>query len=119
MLVIGGGLDDDMYDSEGEPDIWRDVPEPQAQASFIVDPPEEDEFHVVAHKTLAGVDVSETIYDIDGVWRVTTLDEDDYPESLQSAVFNVVVDRRYKVEDVRQAVIKLLTNLYAVDSEAE
>jgi hypothetical protein len=91
--------------------IWQGVPEPEPQVAFIVDEPENGEFTVVAHKEVAGHDVAETIYDIDGVWRVRVDDLDDHPE-LPSAVFSVVVDRRYKVDEVRQAVIKLLENLY-------
>lgn len=99
----------------GDTDIWRDVPEPQPLAAFIVDPTKGEEFTVVAHKEVGGYDVAATLYGIDGVWRVTILDEDDHPE-IQSAVFNVIVDRRYHAEDVRQAAIKLLTNLYAVEA---
>lgn len=97
------------YDMER---IWQDVPTPQPQVAFLVDPVQEDEFTVVAHTEVAGFDVGEVLYDIDGVWRVTQVDTDDHPE-MQSAVFEVVIDRRYKAEEVREAVIKLLNNLYA------
>jgi hypothetical protein len=91
--------------------IWQGVPEPEPQVAFIVDEPADGEFAVVAHKEVGGHIVADTIYEIDGVWRVQVDDQDDHPE-LPSAIFSVVVDRRYKVDEVRQAVIKLLENLY-------
>ncbi len=94
--------------------IWQDVPEPEPQVAFIVDETKDQEFTVVAHKEIAGYDVAELLYQIDGVWRVTTEDQDDH-EELPSAIFAVTVDRRYSPEDIRKAVVKLLENLYSAE----
>jgi hypothetical protein len=99
-----------------ETELWTDVPEPEPQVNFIVDPSVQNEFVVVADKEVIGYDVAEMMYLIDGVWRITVEDTDDSDDP--AAIFNVVADRRYNVEDIRAAVTKLLENLYAA-AEAE
>jgi hypothetical protein len=80
--------------------IWQGVPETQPEVNFIVDEPKGNEFTVVTDKEVAGYDVIELIYMLDGVWRVTIQDLED-EDSEQ--------------ENVQQAVRKLLENLYLLD----
>jgi hypothetical protein len=90
--------------------LWATVPEPEQEVNYIVDPIKDNEFTVVADTEVAGYDVAELIYMVGGVWRVTVDDQDD--EDQPSAVYSVLVDRRFKAESVRDAVSKLLENLY-------
>ncbi len=94
--------------------IWKDVPEPEQQVPFIVDDVKDFEFTVTAEDEVAGFDVGDMIYLVGGVWRVL-IDDQDEDEEVTSVMYRVMVDRRYKPEEVRQAVIKLLENLYAHD----
>ena len=95
--------------------IWQDVPDPQPDVPFIVDEPEENEFSVVCDKEVAEYDVIEMLYLINGIWRITVEDQDDTDNPALELVIRV--DRRYKVEAVRQAVRKLLENLYHTENE--
>ena len=95
-------------------DLWLNVPEPQEQQNFIVDALEDNEFTVVVDKVVADVEVIEELYMIGGIWRITVDDQDD-DEDVPSLLLKIVVDRRFKPDDVRQAVIKLLENMYLND----
>ncbi len=99
--------------------IWQGVPETKPQVSFIVDEAQGNEFTVVADKEVAGHDVVEVLYLIDGVWRVTITDMEDEDSNIDNPglVLTLVLDRRYKADDVRQAVRKLLENLYLLDQD--
>lgn len=94
--------------------IWQGVPETQPEVNFIVDEAKGNEFTVVTDKEVAGYDVVELIYMLDGVWRVTIqdLEDEDSDDENPGVVLNVILDRRYKAENVQQAVRKLLENLY-------
>jgi hypothetical protein len=102
----------DMYDEER---LWAGVPDPDQTAKFIVDDPKENEFTVVVDREVAGYDVIEMMYMINGIWRVNVEDQDD-DEEVPSVVLNVTVDRRFNVAGARQAVTKLLDNLYALEA---
>ena len=95
-------------------DIWQNVPEPQEQQNFIVDPLKDNEFTVVVDKVVADVEVIEELYMIGGIWHINVDDQDD-DEDVPSLLLNIVVDRRFKPDDVRLAVTKLLENLYLLD----
>ena len=95
--------------------IWQDVPDPQPDVPFIVDEPEENEFSVVCDKEVAGYDVIEMLYLINGIWRITVEDQDD--TDIPALELVIRIDRRYKVEMVRQATVKLLENLYHSENE--
>lgn len=95
-------------------DIWQNVPEPQEQQNFIVDELKGNEFTVVVDKVVADTEVIEELYMIGGIWRITVEDQDD-DEEVPSLLLNIVLDRRFKAEEVRQAAIKLLENLYEND----
>ena len=99
------------------PDLWVDVPEPKEQCNFIVDEAKDNVFTVLVDKSVAGYDVAETIYFVGGIWRIVANDTDD-DEDVPSSLLEVTVDRRYKVEEVRAAVTKLLENLYRLESWA-
>ncbi|HVO41123.1 MAG TPA: hypothetical protein VMT34_00805 [Aggregatilineales bacterium] len=83
-----------------ESSLWSNVPEPEPSVNFIVDPAQDNEFTVVADKEVAGYDVAELMYLVGGVWRITIEDTDDNSDE-PSAVYNVVTDRRYKVDECR------------------
>ena len=97
--------------------IWQGVPETAPAVNFIVDEAVEDEFTVVADREVAGYDVIDLMYRIDGVWRIEVKDTEDEDSNVDNPglVLNVVLDRRYKPDDVRRAVTKLLENLYLFD----
>jgi hypothetical protein len=95
--------------------IWLNVPDPQPEVEFIVDEPKENEFTVICDREIAGYEVTDVMYLINGVWRIGIEDQDDTENPGVSLI--VTVDRRYKVEDVRQAVRKLLENLYSMETE--
>jgi hypothetical protein len=97
--------------------IWQGVPETAPAVKFIVDEAHEDEFTVVTDREVAGYDVVDLIYRIDGVWRIEMKDQEDEDSNVDNPglVLNVVLDRRYKPDDVRRAVSKLLENLYLFD----
>jgi len=97
-----------------ENEIWVGVPERTETVNFIVDEPEKDQFTLVCDKEVAGYDVVGLMYLVGGIWRVIVEDTDD-DEEVPSIAARVLVDRRYAVDAVRQAVIKLLENLYAHD----
>src|SRR5215510_13151762 len=97
--------------------IWKDVPEPKQKFPFVVeDAPTEDNsafaFSVTAEQEVAGFDVGDMIYLVGGVWRVI-IDDQDEDEETTSVVYRVIVDHRFDPADVRQAVTRLLQNLYA------
>jgi hypothetical protein len=94
-----------------ETEIWQGVPEPTETVNFIVDEPEKDQFTLVCDKEVAGYDVVGLLYLVGGIWRVIIEDQDD-DEEVPSIAVRVMVDRRYAVDTVRQAVVKLLENLY-------
>ncbi len=100
-----------------ETSIWQGVPETKPEVSFLVDEAKGNEFTVVTDKEVAGYDVIELIYMIDGVWRVTIQDmeDEDSNDENPGLVLTVMLDRRYKPDDVRLAVRKLLENLYLLD----
>jgi hypothetical protein len=103
-----------------EPDeiaIWQGVPDTEAEVNFIVDEAKGNEFTVVTDKEVAGYDVVELLYMIDGVWRVTIQDTEDEDSDSENPglILSVILDRRYKAETVRRAVSKLLENLYLFD----
>ena len=95
-------------------DIWQNVPEPQEQQNYIVDEVKDNEFTIVVDKIVADQEVIEELYMIGGIWRITVEDQDD-DEDVPSLLLNIVVDRRFKAEDVRAAAAKLLENLYLSD----
>jgi hypothetical protein len=97
--------------------IWQGVPETQPEFNFIVDEPKGNELTVVTDKEVAGYDVIELIYMLDGVWRITIqdLEDEDSDDENPGVVLNVILDRRYKPENVQRAVRKLLENLYLLD----
>ena len=97
--------------------IWQGVPNTKPAVNFLVDEAKDNEFSVVTDREVAGYDVVELIYRIDGVWRVEIEDTEDEDSNFDNPglVLNVVLDRRYKPDDVRQAVSKLLENLYLFD----
>ncbi len=97
------------------PALWVGVPEPLAQSNFIVDEVKENTFTMLVDETVAGYDVAETLYFIGGIWRIVADDTDD-DEDMPSVLLEVTVDRRFNVEEVRQAAIKLLENLYSLES---
>ncbi len=111
-----------MFNQPNAPDeaqsAWDGVPEPQAKVPFMVDDPKDGGFTVLAELEVAGLDVSEMIYMVGGVWRVTVEDTDE-DEETTSALLNVEIDRRYDANEVRTAVTKLLENLYRLDSAEE
>ncbi len=97
--------------------IWQGVPDTAPTVNFIVDEAQDDEFTVVTDREVAGYDVIDLIYRIDGVWRVEVKDQEDEDSNVDNPglVLNVVLDRRYKPDDVRRAVTRLLENLYLFD----
>ncbi|MBX3084931.1 MAG: hypothetical protein KF716_25070 [Anaerolineae bacterium] len=102
----------DMYEQD---EVWQGVPDPDQSAKFIVDAAKENEFTVVVDREVAGFDVIEMMYMINGVWRVNVEDQDD-DEEVPSVILNVTIDRRFNVEQARAAVTKLLENLYAKET---
>ncbi len=107
-----------MFDKDDSQNsaVWEGVPEPVEQSDFIVDEAKDNVFTVLVDQTVAGYEVTELLYLIGGVWRVVTNDTDD-DEEVPSVLLEVTVDRRFKVDEVRAAVIKLLDNLYGLDEE--
>ncbi len=94
--------------------VWAGVPEPAPQVQFMVDEAKENEFTVLTDTEVADYDVVEMLYMIEGIWRITIEDQDESDE-LPSLLLGITVDRRYKTEEVRAAVRKLLENLYALE----
>lgn len=102
----------DTYEQD---EIWQGVPDPDQTVKFIVDPAKDNDFIVVVDREVAGYDVIEMMYMINGVWRVNVEDQDD-DEEVPSVILNVTIDRRFNVEQARSAVTKLLENLYAKEA---
>src|SRR5262249_9617757 len=103
--------------------IWENVPEPTQKVPFIIEDVKEEEnttfeFSVTAEQEVAGFDVGDMIYLVGGVWRVI-IDDQDEDEETTSVVYRVIVDHRFDPADVRQAVTRLLQNLYAHDEGQE
>jgi hypothetical protein len=101
----------DMYEEER---MWAGVSDPDQTMKFMIDEAKGNEFTVVVDREVAGYDVIEMMYMINGIWRVNVEDQDD-DEEVPSVVLNVTVDRRFNVAMARDAVSKLLENLYGMD----
>jgi hypothetical protein len=95
--------------------LWANVPEPTEQVDFIVDEVKDNVFTVLVDREVADYDVAEAMYLIGGIWRITQVDTDD-DEDVPSVVLEITVDRRFKAEEVRAAIIKLLENMYLLDT---
>ncbi len=96
--------------------LWDGVPEPVEQNDFIVDEAKDSGFTVLVDQAVAGYDVTELMYLVGGIWRIVVNDTDD-DEEVPSVLLEVTVDRRFKVDEVRAAVTKLLENLYSLEEE--
>src|SRR5215468_9159445 len=97
------------------PDLWVNVPEVVQEHNFIVDEAKDNVFTVLVDQNVANYDVAETLYLVGGIWRIVANDTDD-DEEVPSMLLEVTVDRRFKVEEVRAAVTKLLENLYRLEA---
>ena len=102
-------------DNYEQDEVWQGVPDPDQSTKFIVDAAKENEFTVVVDREVAGFDVIEMMYMINGIWRVNVEDQDD-DEEVPSVLLNVTIDRRFNVEQARAAVTKLLENMYAKEA---
>jgi len=102
-------------DNYEQDEVWQGVPDPDQSTKFIVDAAKDNEFTVVVDREVAGFDVIEMMYMINGIWRVNVEDQDD-DEEVPSVLLNVTIDRRFNVEQARTAVTKLLENLYAKEA---
>jgi hypothetical protein len=98
------------------PDLWVNVPEVIQERDFIVDEAKDNVFTVLVDQNVADYDVAEAMYLVGGIWRIVANDTDD-DEEVPSMLLEVTVDRRFKVEEVRTAVTKLLENLYRLESD--
>ena len=97
------------------PDLWVNVPEVVQERDFIVDAATDNVFTVLVDENVADYDVAETMYLVGGIWRIVANDTDD-DEEVPSVLLEVTVDRRFKADAVREAVIKLLENLYRLEA---
>jgi hypothetical protein len=52
---------------------------------------------------------------VGGIWRIVANDRDD-DEDVPSMLLEITVDPRFKVDEVRAAVLKLLENLYRLEA---
>jgi len=52
---------------------------------------------------------------VGGIWRIVANVTDD-DEDVPSMLLEITVDRRFKVDEVRAAVLKLLENLYRLEA---
>ncbi len=98
--------------------LWEGVPEPVEQTNFIVDEAKDNVFTVLVDQAVAGYEVTEVMYLVGGIWRIVVNDTDD-DEEVPSVLLEVHVDRRFKVDEVRSAVVKLLENLYNLEDDQE
>src|SRR5258708_2946979 len=101
-------------DIELEPALLVDVPEVSQERDFIVDEATDNVFTALVDKKVANHDVAETLYLVGGIWRIVANDTDE-DEDVPSMLLEITVDRRFKVDQVRAAVIKLLENLYRLE----
>ncbi len=106
-----------MYGKRGysAPELWVDVPEVVQERNFIVDEAKDNVFTALVDQKVANYDVAETLYLLGGIWRIVANDRDD-DEDVPSMLLEITVDQRFKVDQVRAAVIKLLENLYRMES---